>query len=232
MKRALYLYISLLWSLVQVFLFGCLIAVIDEYFISNNAAKDQGDIVALIMMIMIVIVGALIDAAIRKCNEWYMMLLGVIVSPIRFIFQIVTIVKFHQSKNREKFAPRGGYYTGNLRDWAMYVLFSTISLSEGRQYKKAPKYTGPTVELDYEKRYRTKTRSTDPRSGYTPPRTPDVYSDEYQSKFWTCKDCKYFTTYKKEVDGFFITSVTQGWCTRSGTSTHEGSKCFDFVKKR
>jgi hypothetical protein len=232
MKKTLYLYATLLWSLVQAFLFGCLIAVINKYFINNPAPKDQGDIVALVMMIVFVIVGVWIDAAIRNYNPLYMMLLDAIVSPIRFALQIVTIVKYHQNGNPKNFAQRGGYYTCNLRDWVMYVLFSAVSLSPNRQYKAPAKYTGPIVPFEYEERYKTK-KSAKKSVGdaYQPPKSPDVYSDEYQSKYWTCKHCRYYTTYKKKVDGFLIQYVVQGWCTRNGYETEEYRKCMDFVKK-
>ncbi len=230
MKRILYLYGTLLWSLVQVFFFGCLISVINEYFIRNSSPKGQADIVALIIMIVIVIVGVLIDSAIRKYDRWYMMLLDAIVSPIRFILQIVTIVKFHQSGNSKNFAPRGGYYTRTLQDWVMYVLFSTISLSAKHQYAAPAPYTGPRVVFEHEP-CKTKKDSTPRHSGYQPPKTPDVYSDEYQSRYWKCRDCRYFTTYKKEIEGFLITSIDQGWCTRHGTETHETDKCSDLLKK-
>ena len=239
MKRIIYFYGSLLWSFVQAFAFGCLIWTLNEYIFSNPNPKQQADIVAVVLMSLILLVCVFVDSKIRKYNEWYMLLLSLVVSPIRFIFQIITIVKFHQSGNSKDFAPRGGYYTKSFSDWAMYVLFSTISLSKSNQYKPhkststygdhhSGNYTGPT--LDYEKRYKVKTRST--TSSYTPPESPSVYSDEYQSKYYRCRDCRYFTTYQKEVEGFLITSVDQGWCSRNGYETEEyEGPCFDFVKK-
>ena len=241
MKRILYFYGSLLWSFVQAFAFGCLIWTLNEYIFSNPNPKDQGDIVAVVIMSLILLACVVIDSKIRKYYGWNMLLLSALVSPVRFIFQIITIVKFHQTGNSKDFAPRGGFYTGNFSSWAMYVLFSTVSLSPNRQYTppqkptNSPHHAGsrhkPHFEYDpFESSIKKKPSSSS--SSYSSPKSQDVYSEEYQSQYYSCKDCQYYTTYKKQVDGFLIQSVNQGWCTRDGHETEDfRGPCFKFKKK-
>lgn len=93
-----------------------------------------GDVVSSIVfsVIILLILGAgyfLLDAPIRGIYgmEWYYHVLGFVTIPVRFLFQIVTIVCMHVSGD-DYFGERKDYVSTSWKSCAMYSLFTASSL--------------------------------------------------------------------------------------------------------
>lgn len=132
MKKFLYHYFNLIITLLLVFFNFC-----GVYAFFAGYTVETGLIMVLIVtwIAPVVLVTLFIDSPLRKYREWYMILTAILVSPIRFIFQIITIVNFHKSGCSEEFSVRGGFVTYTFRSWFLYVLFGYDNHAETIQFR-------------------------------------------------------------------------------------------------
>ena len=130
MKKILYLYGTLLLTLVQAFLWVCIALIIPDL---TDGNVDGGDIFGLIIFVLPLLLTVYFDTRIRDYDEWFMIILAFLVSPIRFILQIITIVMYHVGGNDEDFG-KAGDYTHKFNSWTMYVLFGTDNLKGAGSY--------------------------------------------------------------------------------------------------
>lgn len=130
MKKILYFYGTLLLTLAQAFLWVCVALMIPSF---TDGEVHGGDVVGLIIFALPLLITVYLDTVIRGFDEWFMILLAFLVSPIRFIFQIITIVMYHVGGNDEDFGKKGDY-TYKFSSWTMYVLFGTDNLKGAGSY--------------------------------------------------------------------------------------------------
>lgn len=133
MKKYLYHYFNLILSLLQAFICFHGFHALTKYTLETG-------LISIIIVAWWLPIGLsiLIDTRIRKYSDWFMIALAVIVSPIRFIFQIATIVKFYKSGCSIEYSKRGGFITSNRKSWMNYVLFgydNQEQTKEARGYK-------------------------------------------------------------------------------------------------
>ena len=138
MKKILYLYGTLLFTLVQAFLWFCVIFFILDF-------TTYGNIAPVIIFAIPLILSIWLDSKIRLFNEWYMFIVAFLASPVRFILQIITIIFYHKATRKEEFAKRGEFMYA-FSSWIMYVLFSTEYLIEGSNLEHKVKALRPTPE--------------------------------------------------------------------------------------
>ncbi len=132
MKKYTYHYSCLLISLVQFLLW--LIGIINLVGI-NNSYNPQGEsqvgtIVVIIVVLVLAQFGlAFLDKKVRKISDNGILdvLLLMLLSPIRFIFQIITIVKLHIAiaNGNSKFGERGDYFGSSFTKFLYYYLFNS-----------------------------------------------------------------------------------------------------------
>ena len=153
MKKIAYLYGSFLITVAQSLIFQSMLSLIFKY------GLDSGNIFALILVFGVQVLLVFIDAKVRDYLWWYEYVFAIIVSPVRFVLQAVTIVLYHVSGDAD-FAKRGKY-DAHFPYWMMYVMFSTDSLTVGSRSSYKPKRSKST---------KTKAKRQKP----TPPPAPAV----------------------------------------------------------
>ena len=126
MKRTIYQYVCLLISLLQTGIFWLGIILISQM----NGDVTSSVFLAIITALALVAFHFLIDATVRGLYgvNWYIHLAGILVSPVRLLLQIVTIVVMHTCDD-EYFGERKDYESHRLISSLMYSLFTASSLS-------------------------------------------------------------------------------------------------------
>ncbi len=129
MKRFFYQYTCLVYSLIQFFLSIAWINAIIEEVQYAKVDNDYGDVILVsVMAFIFMFLSAILDKFIRGIkNEgfWSDCILLTLVSPFRFLFQIITIIRVHIAYNHgnDDFGRRGTD-TCRLSSYLYYYLFN------------------------------------------------------------------------------------------------------------
>ena len=135
-KRYIYQYTCLAYSLIQFIVFlASVFAVIEEFQCGNNGSA----IIVIIIMFVILYISAIIDKLLRGLkNEgfWVDCILLTLIIPIKFVCQIITIVKLHiaMSYGNENFGARGNDNCC-LSNYIFYYIFNSenVDPKNGRE---------------------------------------------------------------------------------------------------
>ncbi len=129
MKRFFYQYLCLLYSLVQAFMsLAMIVAIVKEAKFASEGDGASNLITIAIICLVVWFVMAMLDKALRKLDNFNFFtdcLLLLLISPIRFIFQIITIVRVHIAHycGNDQYGKRGNdhyYFSGYIH----YYLFN------------------------------------------------------------------------------------------------------------
>jgi len=142
MKRFFYNYLCLIVALAMT---GWFWAVVYAFAVPKYMNDELWAIIIGVLALLIVIL--LIDAPLRDIygmkNKVLMIILSLIITPIRFFCQLVTVILLHiaHARGDRNFAKRKDYSYNSFGSCFMYLLFNTTSLSvkSGVGYSYTPK---------------------------------------------------------------------------------------------